>query len=167
MELTKSADYAIRIMMFLGNDGGRSRVTTGEIARAQGIPVKYVPKVLATLVRAGLLRTYQGRRGGVALARAPEDIVLLDVVEAVDGPLVLSRCLLGRGECERVDTCPVHEVWKAARSGLVHVLRGVTIAELAEKNGAIDAEGIGLAKHVESSADPHEAHPSGHQPGAG
>src|SRR5690349_14540938 len=93
MQLTRQADYAVRAMQYLAEQPPAARLTTAEIGAAQQIPVAFLTKIMAQLAAAGLVASTRGARGGVALARAPETISLLAVIEAIEGPLRLNVCI--------------------------------------------------------------------------
>lgn len=130
MEINRTTDYALRVVMHLARHGPRGRVTSARIAAEQGIPPDYVPKVLQALGRAGIVATVPGRFGGVHLSRLPGKLTVLDVVQAMEGPVLLNRCLVRKGECPRDRLCPVHRLWARAQEGLVRTLRAATIAGL-------------------------------------
>ena len=114
MELSRQADYAIRAIMDLAEIPEGELSQTREIARRQEIPEKYLPTIIRTLARAGLIRTLRGSHGGVSLARPAARITLRDVVEAIDGPVLLNRCLIRPGECGGVGDkhCTLHAFWE-------------------------------------------------------
>jgi Rrf2 family protein len=110
-----------------------TRVTTGTISDAEGIPLPFLTKVISRLVTAGLVVTSRGMGGGVALARSPEQITLLQVIEAVDGPILLSLCLLQPDSCELKPYCTTRDVWDHVQARLVQDLDAVTMGELARR----------------------------------
>ena len=114
MELSRQADYAIRAIMDLAQIPEGELSQTREIARRQDIPEKYLPTIVRTLARAGLIRTLRGSHGGISLARPANKITLLDVIEAIDGPVLLNRCLIRPGECggENDGLCVLHAFWE-------------------------------------------------------
>ena len=93
MQITRQADYAVRAVLYLSRMGDNQRAATSKVAQAQRIPPSFLAKIISQLSIAGLLRTSRGARGGVTLARAPKDITLLEVVEAIDGPIMLNECV--------------------------------------------------------------------------
>lgn len=101
-----------------------------DIGEAQEIPQSFLAKILQALAREGLVVSRRGAQGGFALARAADEISLRDVVEAVDGPVSLNRCILAPDSCGRSGTCPVHRVWCQAQVRLMEVLGTVTLADL-------------------------------------
>jgi Rrf2 family protein len=107
MRVSRQADYAIRVVMDLSvNEEARIR----EIAARQGLSPAHVGRISQVLAKAGVLTTKRGRLGHISLSCNPEDISLLEVVEAVDGPLQLDRCLLAPGKCGREHVCPVYKI---------------------------------------------------------
>jgi Rrf2 family protein len=133
MEITRQADYAIRSMVHLAELPLDGRVSTATISEAEGIPLPFLTKVISRLATAGLVTTSRGMGGGVSLARPPEEVTLLQVVEAVDGPILLNHCLLRPGTCERDGFCAAHDVWANVQDRLVQELGGVTMRDMAQK----------------------------------
>ena len=136
MEITRQADYAVRAMIHVAGLPPESRVSTAAISEAQSIPLPFLTKAIAHLVRAGLVTTNRGMGGGVSIARAPEDITLLDVLEAVEGPITLNRCLMRGLLCEMEPYCAVHDVWHEVQEHLIRDLKAVRLDELVRKQNA-------------------------------
>ena len=136
MEITRQADYAIRSMIHLADLPIENRVSTATISAAESIPLPFLTKVISRLATAGLVTTSRGMGGGVSLARPPEEITLLQVVEAVDGPIVLNHCLLRSGMCEREPECAAHDVWAEVQDRLTQELSSVTMKALTERQAA-------------------------------
>ena len=99
MQITRQADYAVRAVLYLAKLGPDQRAATSQIALDQQIPPSFLAKIVSQLSVAGLLQTSRGARGGVSLARKPAEISLLEVVEAIDGPILLNECVAGNGAC--------------------------------------------------------------------
>jgi Rrf2 family protein len=133
MEITRQADYAIRSMVHLAQRPLDGRVPTATISEAEGIPLPFLTKVISRLATAGLVTTSRGMGGGVSLARPADEVTLLQVVEAVDGPIMLNHCLLRPGTCERESLCSAHDVWAEIQGRLVDDLRSVTMQALTER----------------------------------
>ena len=131
MQLTREGEYGIRSVLHLALHTDDGVVQADAIAREQSIPVCFLRKILQTLARNGLVSSRRGAHGGFSLARPPEDITLLAVVEAVEGRVLLNTCVLGIGACQREAVCPVHPVWQEAQERLVTVLGRTTVADLA------------------------------------
>jgi Rrf2 family protein len=123
MQITRQADYAIRAVLYLTKLGTGQRAATSAVALKQHIPPSFLAKIISQLSIAGLLHTSRGARGGVMLARDPHEISLLDVVEAIDGPILLNECVGDPGDCTYADDCPMHPIWDEAQTALVSRLR--------------------------------------------
>ena len=99
MQITRQADYALRAMLFLARLEPGQRAATSQIAEDQEIPPSFLAKIISQLSIAGLIHTSRGARGGVSLARKVDDVSLLDVVEAIDGPITLNECTQDPDAC--------------------------------------------------------------------
>jgi len=122
MQITRQADYAVRAILYLAQLGPNKKASTSQIAEEQEIPLSFLAKIIAQLSIAGLLQTMRGARGGVTLARPAEEITLLEVVEAIDGPIILNECVNGSYPCP-LDNCTMRDVWVSAQSDLVNRLQ--------------------------------------------
>ena len=129
MQITRQADYAVRAMVYLAQLGSDRRAATSQIAQEKQIPPSFLAKIVSQLSVAGLLQTSRGARGGVSLAKLPEEISLLDVVEAIDGPILLNECVADGSACSFGETCPMKPVWCDAQHELVERLRQVNFAQ--------------------------------------
>jgi Rrf2 family protein len=134
MQITRQADYAVRAVLYLAQLGADQRAATSQIAQEQQIPPSFLAKIVSQLSVAGLLQTSRGARGGVSLAKPPEEISLLEVVEAIDGPILLNECVASNGVCNFGDSCPMRPIWCDAQSELVDRLRTTNFQEFL-KNG--------------------------------
>ena len=134
MQITRQADYAVRAVLYLTQMGPDHRAATSQIAEEQKIPPSFLAKIVSQLSVAGLLQTSRGARGGVSLARTPGEISLLEVVEAIDGPILLNDCVADHGNCVFGDTCPIQPIWCEAQSELVSKL-GSTTFDTIVQNG--------------------------------
>jgi Rrf2 family protein len=124
MQITRQADYAIRAVRYLAKQGSDSdRVSTAKVAKEMQIPPSFLAKIISQLSIAGLLRTSRGARGGVSLAREAKDISVLDVVEAIDGPILLNECVGSNKPCVFEEDCLVHPIWLEVQESLVSKLR--------------------------------------------
>lgn len=139
LELGKRADYAIRAAVDLARHAAQGeRRKARDIAEAMAIPSSYVPQILAELVRAELVGSVAGRSGGYVLAKPPAQISLLEVVQAVDGEMVSSVCVLRGGPCRWDDMCAVHVPWSRAQQAMLSSLGQTTLHELVEIDAALD-----------------------------
>ena len=134
MQITRQADYAVRAVLHLARAGNTERSATSAIAKEQKIPPSFLAKIISQLSIAGLLHTSRGARGGVTLAREPKEITLLEVVEAIDGPIQLNECVANDGACTFEENCPIRSVWCNAQDELVGRLRTTNFADLMTQN---------------------------------
>lgn len=132
MQLTRAADYAVRIMIHLAMLPPGSRPNRAALAEAGDIPEHFVSKILQALSRTGLIHSHRGMNGGFEMARPPDKITMLEVVEAIEGPTRLNVCLGPGMSCTRKSWCPAHCVWIEAQEAMTRVLRRATIASLAD-----------------------------------
>lgn len=137
MQITRQADYALRAMLYLARNNSKdSKAATSVIAEEQEIPPSFLAKIISQLSIANLIKTSRGASGGVKLKRDSSDITLLDVVEAIDGPITLNECTQNPDICTFGDTCPLHSVWCEAQAELVNKLRDTTFEKLIEMEKA-------------------------------
>lgn len=135
MQITRQADYAVRAITYLAQLDQGLRVSTAEVAREQHIPLTFLAKIVSQLSNSGIVHATRGARGGITLARPAREISLLEVVEAIDGPIALNECVLDPANCAISDSCGVRRVWCDAQAELIQRLRRSTFGEVAETNG--------------------------------
>jgi Rrf2 family protein len=131
LELTKRADYAIRVVLALADADGGDRLSVRTLASDRGIPVQVLPRVMTDLAAAGIVDGRTGRAGGYRLARPAAAISLLDVIRAVEGDQRRRRCVLRGSACGVSAPCVVHEVFATAQDALLGELDHASIASIA------------------------------------
>ena len=133
MQFTKAAGYGIQGMLHLASisNGKNNEAYVAEIARTRDIPHSFLAKIFQNLSRAGLVRSHRGARGGFSLAKPSEEITVKEIVEAIEGSIVLFHCLGHEGSCDKQDCCSLYPVWKEAQGKMVNVLEGYTLKDLA------------------------------------
>jgi Rrf2 family transcriptional regulator, iron-sulfur cluster assembly transcription factor len=136
MQLTRGADYAVRLMIHFAAVAPPKRMTRDALAQATGLPESFVAKILQSLTRAGLVTSRRGLDGGFALGVDPRNISLVDIIEAIDGPIALNVCLVTGAGCEQQVWCGAHRVWAQAQAAMLKVLRSRSLAELAAETAA-------------------------------
>lgn len=132
MQITRQADYALRAMVFLSKLEPTQRAATSQIAETKNIPPSFLAKIISQLSIAGLIHTSRGARGGVTLARPANEISILEVVEAIDGPIALNECTVSPEGCPFSGDCPIHGIWCDTQAELVEKLRNTTFDTLAK-----------------------------------
>ena len=134
MQITRQADYAARAVLYLARMEPTQRAATSQVAQEQHIPPSFLAKIISQLSIAGLLHTSRGARGGVTLAREPKDVTLLEVIEAIDGPIMLNECVSENSVCTFDDECPLRPVWCEAQEELVNRLKNTNFQALLEQS---------------------------------
>ncbi len=130
MQLTRAADYAVRVMIHLTGPPTDQRVSLPELAAAADAPESFLSKVLQALSHAGLISSRRGQSGGFQISPRGREASMLEVIEAIDGPICLNVCLTSGRSCHRMAQCPAHPVWARAQMAMLDVLSGAMIAEL-------------------------------------
>ena len=130
MKVTRGTDYGIQGMLCLAAQPPKKVILLHEIAQSESVPESYLAKILQDLAKAGLVRSHRGAKGGFTLARPASEITLRQVVEALQGPICLNRCLDIREGCPNSETCLVSEVLRKAQAQLLATLDAATLAQL-------------------------------------
>ncbi|MBS1804395.1 MAG: Rrf2 family transcriptional regulator [Acidobacteria bacterium] len=131
MQLTRAADYAVRVMIYLAQLPGETRALLPDLAHATDAPESFLSKVLQSLAHAKLISSRRGKLGGFAILPAGHCATLLQIIEAIDGPICLNVCLQGGKGCERRSACPAHPVWARAQRAMLEVLMSATVTSMA------------------------------------
>ena len=130
IRLTKAGEYGLRAIRYLVESGEDARISIGDISTKKNIPEPFLRKLFKPLVQHGIIISTRGVSGGVKLARHPADITILEVVEALEGPLALNECLLDEVDCEFLNECGMHDVWEEAQAAMARVLRKRNLTHL-------------------------------------
>jgi Rrf2 family protein len=133
MQLTRAADYGVRVMIHLTNASQGLRLSLTNLAEAAEVSPAFLSKVLQRLVRAGLVTSRRGKRGGFELLDRGRHASLMDVLNALDGAPALNVCLLDGG-CHRCAWCAAHTVWVEAQARMRDVLTSATIERMARES---------------------------------
>ena len=144
LKLTKKADYGLIALRHLSLKGAGRSVSAKELADGYHIPLPILSKVLQRLAREGFLVSEQGTNGGYKLARHASTITALEVIRAMDGPILLTACFTEHGgECDQSATCSVRAPLRKVHQGILHLLDGITMMELAsDEDPAIAAQNL-------------------------
>lgn len=134
MQLTRAADYAVRVMIHLASPGVAERVSLPMLAAATGAPESFLSKVMQALTRTGMISSRRGQAGGFQISSRGRSASMRDVIEAIDGPIHLNVCLVSGRSCRRKSTCPAHPVWQEAQKAMLDVLSRATVAGLAAES---------------------------------
>lgn len=141
LKLTKKADYGLIAVKHLAMTGRAGTASAKEIADAYGIPLPLLAKILQKLTKTGLLLSVAGSNGGYKLARRPEKISALEVIHAIDGPIILTACFTAHGHCDQSEKCTVREPLRKVHEAILDLLNGITVSTLAGDGSACGPEG--------------------------
>lgn len=133
MRLSKSCTYAVRASVYLALRREDRYVPIREISSTLDISYHFLTKILQTLTGKDILTSYRGPSGGVGLARPAEQISVLDIVLAMEGPDYFEQCLLGFPGCGESTPCPLHDTWLEARGRMQSTFKAMSLAELSEE----------------------------------
>jgi len=136
LKLSKKADYGLIAMRHLATNAGNGSLSAADIACEYGISATLLAKILQKLARKGLVVARHGSSGGYQLARDPQEITALEVIDAIDGPLHLTSCVTSRGECGHTHTCTVREPLRRVNESILQVLGMVTLSQMAQPGPA-------------------------------
>ena len=136
MQLTMTGEYAVRAMVGLASKPFGTVMPISEISEQWEISENFLRKIIAHLVKMGLVHSQRGTNGGVRLAIPAEQLTLLDVIEAVEGKIFLNKCLIGPECCTQTAWCAVHTVWCEAQEAMRSILSKRSLAEIASTNAA-------------------------------
>ena len=132
-KLSRKSDYALIAIKHLATHGGDGSCSAAEIAELYDISTPLMAKVLQKLAKQGLLAARHGSAGGYQLARDPDRITALDVISAIDGPLLITSCVTNHGECGQTAHCTIREPLRRVNESILQVLGAVTISQMSEE----------------------------------
>jgi Rrf2 family protein len=136
MNVGRRVDYAVRALSYLAGQPAGKIVSRADIERSQDIPSFYLSKIMKDLVAGGLVHSHIGSKGGFTLSRPARSVSIKEVYETVERPLVLMECLeKGLEYCSYCSVCSQKSIWEDAQSLLANFLAGVSIADIADRQG--------------------------------
>jgi Rrf2 family protein len=130
MQIPRRVDYGLRAVIYLSEQDPDKCCSIAEIAKRQGVPKKFLEKIIQDLIRAGLIKSKRGSCGGYALAKRAEAISFYEVIEALDGPIAVNVCLDHQIGCDQIPRCTMIGVWSEVQRSVTEVLSRTTIAGL-------------------------------------
>ena len=132
MKITQEADYGLRVVLYLCKLGYGEKVESKAISEEEGIPQRFLLKLLRKLIQADILKSYRGVSGGYAINKVPNQITLKDVIEAIDGPVCVNRCVIDPSFCNRHKSgvCIVHKAMTKIQKNLNAELESMNFEKL-------------------------------------
>mgnify|MGYP001096713601 FL=1 len=141
--ITRRGDYGLIAILYLARKRPEELTQIHEIASHCRLPEPFLAQILRLLVRGGLVQSRKGVHGGFSLARLPEEITFLEVLEALEGPVAVNRCQNPVTSCEHEADCAMEFVWSRAQEALVTVLKEATLKDACASSGFPFAHGTG------------------------
>lgn len=133
MVITRATEYAVRTVIYLAQQPKNDIVLKRDICRTQEVTPAFLTKILQPLIKAGIVSSQRGVGGGFLLAKDPNEITMLDVLQAEEGKLKLNHCLVDSTVCHRDAYCSAHEVWHDAQHEMAEVLKRYSVADLVRR----------------------------------
>ena len=133
MKLSTKGRYGTRALLDVALHQEDSPVQLKVIAQRQQISLHYLEHIIAPLIAAGLLRSTRGAYGGVSLGKPPQEIVLSEVIQVLEGSITPVECVDDPNVCSRADICVTRDVWTEVKRAMAGVLESVTLQDLVER----------------------------------
>ena len=128
MMISTKGRYALRIMIDIAQNEGEAPVSLSDVAKRQGLSIKYIESIIAMLNKAGFVESYRGKAGGYKLSRAPEDYTVQQILVITEGTLAPVMCL--DGSCERSQDCITLPLWKNLDGLIEKYLGAISLRDL-------------------------------------
>ncbi|HEX9019931.1 MAG TPA: Rrf2 family transcriptional regulator [Nitrospirota bacterium] len=133
MQITREGDYGIRSVLYLSRQPFKKVSFVNEISEEYKIPRSFLAKILQKLVKARIVRSYRGVKGGFSLAKQAREISVLEVLDAIEGKLAINVCLADKKKCSFSKHCPTHLLWAAVQARMAETLRKTSFEDLAKQ----------------------------------
>jgi Rrf2 family protein len=139
LRINRQTDYAVRVVLALSKQPVGTRLSSGSVQKEMLIPKAFMGRIVAHLAAAGLVKTFPGRDGGLELPHSPAEITLKDVVEAFEGPILLSECMESKGEddCPFLVDCPVRSKWGRVQTAMYREMASITFQDLVDEAAGV------------------------------
>ncbi len=130
MQIPRRVDYGLRAAIYLSTQDPDRSCSIAEISKHQGVPRKFLEKIIQDLIHSGLVKSKRGPDGGYTLARSPREISFQDVIEALEGPIAVNVCMDQHLSCDHLPRCTMLGVWNEVQRKVVDVFAHTTLADL-------------------------------------
>lgn len=136
MRITQETDYGFRVILYLSKLGHEKKIDAKTISQDENIPLRFLLKLLRKLTQSSIIKSYRGVNGGYALNQLPENITLKEVIESIDGPIHINRCLYDPDHCnlKRSSLCGVHNALAAVQFKLIEELESINFKDILDGN---------------------------------
>jgi Rrf2 family iron-sulfur cluster assembly transcriptional regulator len=135
--IRQDTEYAMRALVYLALNNKGKHVAAKELAKGQDLPQDFTYKILRKLTRSGLTTCHMGHNGGFKLARSPKEITFLQVVTAIQGPVMIKKCCLDLKSCPRMSICEFSAKLMELQDNLVRSFNGITLADVVKQESII------------------------------
>jgi Rrf2 family protein len=133
MQITREGDYGIRSVLYLARQPFDKVSFVNEISEGYKIPRSFLAKILQKLVKAKIVRSYRGVKGGFSLVKHAREITVLDVLTAIEGKIAINLCLVDKKKCNFSKHCPTYFLWATVQSKIVETLKKTNFEDLARQ----------------------------------
>ena len=133
LQISRKVDYALRALVHLAGQDKDRGCTLRDMATHTAVSPQFLAKIVEDLAHRGIVRSRRGPRGGYVVGRPLADVSVYDVMEAVEGPITLNKCLGGYDECSQNSHCQMTAVWRKAQDRLIEVLASTTLADIGKR----------------------------------
>jgi len=132
MNINQESDYALRLVLMLSKEGLDNKLDAKFLSEKTNIPLRFLLKLTRKLIQAGIVKSFRGINGGYAITKEPKDITLKDVVEAIQGPIIITRCIHDNQACSanKIGHCSIHNALCNIQNTLVDELEKVNFENL-------------------------------------
>jgi Rrf2 family protein len=144
MQISRKVDYALRAIIYLSLQTDGQPISVKEIASRRRIPRKFLEKIIQDLIRSGLVKSHRGAHGGCTLARTAHDISFHDIIESVEGPILLNICVTPEQDCSVLASCNMQRVWQEGQRRLLEFFADTTVADLLPTFPSNTRRGMGV-----------------------
>ena len=132
MNISRASDYAIRGLVYMAKQPAGTVCFVKDIAKNTNSPVSFMSKIFQTLAKSAIVNSFTGTKGGFTFNIQPENITIKQVIEIIDGPILLNRCAVNKSACNEIGNCDVHYMWVDIRKILIKALNSYSIADFAK-----------------------------------
>jgi len=133
VKLTARARYGTKALLELALHWGEAPVLLKDVAQRQQIPLPYLEHLIGPLVQAGIVKSTRGTRGGVSLLKPPEEVILSEVIQLLEGSIAVVECVDNPETCSRSDLCVTHDIWDEVKEAISKVLESMTLQDLVKR----------------------------------
>ena len=130
MQIPRRVDYGLRAAIYLSTQDPDRSCSLAEIAERQGVPRKFLEKIIQNLIHSGLVKSKRGPDGGYTLAKSPSEISFQNIIEALEGPIAVNVCMDEHLNCDYLPRCTMFGVWSEIQQKVVDIFARTTLADL-------------------------------------